>query len=71
MAYLRKRRIRQGTYFYIVESRRRAGKVEQKTLEYLGRDPDSVRLRKALDYWGVKKKPGKGGRLHGDRHAHS
>ena len=60
MAYLRKRRIGRGTYFYIVESRRRAGKVQQKTLEYLGRDPDPKRLRKALAYWGVKAKPGKG-----------
>ncbi len=62
MAYLRKRRIRQGIYYYIVESRRRAGKVEQKTLEYLGRDPDPKRLKRALAYWGVDAKPGKGKR---------
>ena len=62
MAYLRKRRIGRGTYVYIVESRRRAGKVEQKILEYLGRDPDPKRLKRALDYWGVKAKVRKGGR---------
>ena len=57
MAFLRKRRIGSGTYYYILQSRRRAGKVEQKVLEYLGRDPEPKRLRRAMAYWGVKAKP--------------
>jgi hypothetical protein len=56
MAYLRKRRIGSGTYYYIVESRWNSGKVRQKTVEYLGRDPDPKRLKRALAYWGVKRK---------------
>ena len=56
MAFLRRRLIGTGTYYYIVESRRRDGKVRQKVLEYLGRDPDPKRLKKALEYWGVKKR---------------
>jgi hypothetical protein len=55
MAYLRRRSIAGGTYLYIVESRRRAGKVRQVTLQYLGRE-DAIapaRLREALRYWRV------------------
>ena len=55
MAYLRKRKIAGGTYVYIVESRRAGGRVRQKTLEYLGRNPDRERLKKALEYWQVGK----------------
>ena len=55
MANLKVKRIGSGTYYYIVQSVRREGKVKQKILEYLGRDPDPRRLRKALAYWGVKK----------------
>ena len=54
MAHLKRVRIREGTYFYIVQSVRRGDKVTQKTLEYLGRDPEPARLRRALRYWGVK-----------------
>ena len=57
---MRKRRIGNGTYFYIVESPQIAGKIRQKILEYLGREPDPARLRKAMKYWGVKEKPAKG-----------
>jgi len=57
MAYLRRRQIGNGIYYYILESRRRAGKVEQRTLEYLGRDPDPKRLAAALRYWKVGRKP--------------
>ena len=64
MAFLRKRRIAGHEYYYIVESRRRKrdGKVQQKTLEYLGRDPDPARLRAAMRYWkvGAKKKAPQG-----------
>ena len=56
MAFLRVRCIGKGRYFYILESRRRGGKVDQKILEYLGRDPVPARLQRALDYWGVKPK---------------
>jgi len=59
MAYLRKNRTPSGTYFYIMKSVRKGNKVNGKLLEYLGRDPDPKRLRKALDYWGVKAKRGK------------
>ncbi len=46
-------------YYYIVESHRRRGTVVQRTLEYLGRDPDPKRLKRALVYWGVKAKKGR------------
>ncbi len=59
MAFLRKRRIGNGTYFYILRSDRRDGKVVQKCLEYLGRNPDPARLKRALRYWGVKAKAGR------------
>jgi hypothetical protein len=66
MAYLRSRRTGKQTYLYILESRRRAGKVVQVTLEYLG-NADSVtpaRLKRALTYWrvGQKRKAKRGGR---------
>ena len=57
MAYLRKQRVGSGTYFYIMKSVRKGEKVSGKMLEYLGRDPDPKRLKRALDYWGVKRKP--------------
>jgi hypothetical protein len=60
MAFLRQRRIGTGTYYYIIESRRRDGKVRQKILEYIGRDPDPVRLKRALTYWRVAKRKGGG-----------
>ena len=53
MAHLKRVHIREGTYFYIVQSVRCGDKVTQKTLEYLGRDPDPARLRRALRYWRV------------------
>ena len=59
MAFLRKQ-LKGNTYYYtVVESRRRNGKVTQKILEYLGRDPDPKRLKRALEYWRVKVKPAK------------
>ncbi len=58
MAYLRVRTRGKKRYFYVVESRRRAGTVRQHTLEYLGESPDPARLRKALTYWGVKERRG-------------
>ena len=60
MAYLRKRHIYCKEYFYIVATKRlkKSGKTKQVTLEYLGRDPDPKRLRRALEYWGVKDKKG-------------
>ena len=55
MAFMRIKKMGNGRYFYIVENRRRGDKVRQKVLEYLGRDPNPARLRRALRYWGVKK----------------
>jgi len=43
-----------------MRSERKGGKVSGKVLEYLGRDPEPKRLRKALEYWGVKLKAKKG-----------
>lgn len=62
MAFLRVRRIKGCSYHYIVQSVRRGGKVTQKILEYLGRDPDPVRLKQALAYWRVEKKPRRPGK---------
>jgi len=59
MAHLKRLTIRNGTYYYIVQSVRRKGKVTTKTLEYLGRDPDPKRLKRALRYWGVRPKTAK------------
>jgi hypothetical protein len=55
MAYLRKQRVGNSTYYYILKSVRKGGKVTSKMLEYLGRDPDRKRLKRAMEYWGVKK----------------
>jgi len=55
MAFLRKRRIGGGTYLYIIETRRSSGKVRHKILEYLGRNPPSEKVAKALEYWGIRK----------------
>ena len=59
MAFLRIQRKGRGRYFTIVASVRRDGKVRQKILEYLGRDPDPKRLKRALEYWAVKPRPSK------------
>jgi hypothetical protein len=61
MAYLRVQRVGRAAYYYILRSERRAGRVTSRVLEYLGRDPDPKRLKAALRYWKVGKKPGKGG----------
>ena len=41
-------------YYYVLQTIRRRGKVTSKVLEYLGRDPDEKRLKRALTYWRVK-----------------
>lgn len=53
MAYLKRQRIGRQTYYYIMQSVRRGDKVTKKVLEYLGRDPDPKRLKRAMRYWGV------------------
>ncbi len=58
MAFLRKQRKGTSVYFYIVQNRRRGGRVVQRVCEYLGRDPDPKRLKRAMEYWGVKAKVG-------------
>ena len=45
-----------GSYYYIVESRRKGDRIRQKVLEYLGRDPDPEKLKRALRYWRVRSK---------------
>ncbi len=64
MAFLRKREIHGGIYYYIVHNRRmkRDGKTKQITLQYLGRDPDPKRLKWALRYWRVGQKSNAGNR---------
>ena len=54
MAHLKRVNVRGRIYLYIVQSRRRSGRVTTKILEYLGRDPDPQRLQRAKRYWGVK-----------------
>lgn len=54
MAYLKRKRIGHGVYYYIIHSFRSRGKVKDKILEYLGREPDPRRLARALRYWGVQ-----------------
>lgn len=56
MAYLEKKTVKGMTYFYIMQSFRRAGKVKRRILEYLGRDPEPARLKRALRYWRVATK---------------
>ena len=58
MAHLKRVTVGKGTYYYIVQSVRRGDSVSKKVLEYLGRDPDPKRLKKALEYWGVKARKG-------------
>ena len=64
MAYLRKQRVGNNTYFYIMRSVRKGKKVSGKVLEYLGREDkiDPKRLRAALRYWKVKAAKGGGRR---------
>ena len=38
----------------ITKSERKGATVIPRILEYLGRDPDPKRLKRALRYWGVK-----------------
>lgn len=59
MAYLRILQKGPRKYYYILQSHRKEGKVRTKVLEYLGRDPDPKRLRRALEYWRVKDKKGR------------
>jgi len=62
MAYLEQKRVKGRAYFYIMQSFRQRGMVKRRILEYLGRDPDPKRLKKALVYWGVKAKARRGGK---------
>ena len=58
MPHLKRVRIGDKTYCYVVQSVRRGDKVTQKVLEYLGRDPGPKRLKAAMKYWkvGTKRK---------------
>ncbi len=56
MAFIRiLKRASGAKYYYILKSIRKGGDVTTKVLEYLGRDPDPKRLKRAMEYWGVKK----------------
>ncbi len=57
MAHLKRVNNQGRIYYYIVQSRRRSGRVTTKILEYLGRDPEPQRLQRAKRYWGVKPGP--------------
>jgi len=57
MAYHVVKKVKGYRYHYIMRSERVGKQVRVKTLEYLGRDPDPKRLKRALAYWGVKAKP--------------
>jgi hypothetical protein len=56
MAYLERKRVNGRAYCYIMQSYRQGGKVKRRILEYLGRDPDPKRLKRALIHWGVRAK---------------
>ena len=56
MAFLRVQKKESGNYYMVVENHRRGEKVVQKVLEYLGRDPDHKKLKRALWYWRVGSK---------------
>jgi hypothetical protein len=63
MAYLRISDRGKHRYYYIVRAVRLSdNRIRQKVLEYLGRDPDPARLRRACEYWGVKANSRAGGR---------
>ncbi len=71
MAHLKRVNNAGRIYYYIVQSRRRAGRVTTKILEYLGRDPDPLRLQRAKRYWGVKPVVTRNGRAGRTRSARS
>jgi hypothetical protein len=54
MAYLKRLLKGRYEYLYIVRSERKGNRVIPRVLEYLGRDPDPKRLKRALAYWHVK-----------------
>ena len=62
MAYLRILSKSGTRYFYIMRSVRKGKQVFPKVLEYLGKEPGPIRLKRAMVYWQVKRKPGKGRR---------
>lgn len=62
MAYLRILHKSGTRYFYIMRSIRNGRRVFPKVMEYLGKEPAPARLKRALAYWQVKRRPGKGGR---------
>jgi hypothetical protein len=51
MAHLKRVRIGQRSYCYIVRSVRRGDTVTKKVLEYLGAEPTQERIEEAIRYW--------------------
>src|SRR5258705_434999 len=65
MAYLKRVTAGRGTYYYVVESKRRGDEISKKVWEYLGHEPDQARIDRAVRYWGVREdtgeaRPGRG-----------
>jgi len=69
MAHLRRHRAGGRTYIYIMQSYRKGAKVLSRVLEYLGREDrlEPGRLQKAITYWGVTTKIGKGRKAKPDK----
>lgn len=59
MAFLRSYRKGASRYWAVVRGERRRGKVVQRIVEWLGRDPDPVWRGLALRYWQAKEKGGR------------
>lgn len=51
MAYLKRVRVGERSYFYIVRSVRRGDEVTKRVLEYLGAEPTPERVEQAIQYW--------------------
>jgi hypothetical protein len=54
MAFLRTWQRGARRYYAVVRNDKRRGKVVQRILEWLGRDPKPARLQRAMRYWGAK-----------------
>ena len=62
MAWIRRQKVGNTVYYSVLHGDRRGSRVVTKTLEWLGKNPGRKKLAAAKKYWGVRKKPRKGGR---------
>ena len=53
MAYVRSKKVKGNTYYYIVEGKLIRGKVKQKIKRYLG---NVIRIEKVFDFYDKNKK---------------